>query len=1053
MKHLRNGSPKSPQFQAEPGSRTRSKAPSFVGCRFETGMAFSRRRIHYSVGGDLLEREKLVPKKFLTMEEEAKVTGDMRELYDRILPSRESDQRRADFVQKLDRILNEKWPGNDIRVHMFGSSGNMLCTNDSDDGMQNVVCVPHAKVPIVKFWDPEIHLACDMNVNNTLALENTRMIKTYVQLDARVRPLAMIIKYWTKRRILNDAAKKAKSTVDGKYDGFNDDLDALRGIGESNKETLGELLFQFFRRYGHDVDFEREVISVREGETISKEAKKWHLMQNNRLCIEEPFNIERNLGNTADDISFRGIHLELRRAFDLVAKGKTDECFDHYLFPPTEERVYEKPAPKPPPVLSRSRSQSQSSRGKAGHGNRGGRHYSSGSKNRRASSAAATNKYPLPPNNPAAYSVDPSLNNEQFINAQFEQLKLHRQLFDEMQTLQRQEYELRLKQAQNQLQAEYELQATGQAPPTGPHTAREARRLQAAAQVPLSAPLRGSPQFPPYMYPQVPGTPQNVHTQPSSPSLRSAQLDLRRSMHRSNVTDGSSSGSIRSHSQPARSMPLNLPARNVPPLPQNSQQMLHYQNLRHQQHLPHEQVYFPVEGHNGQRFVDVPGFGDPRRHPMQLPFDENITKEYAGYWINDSPPPRSYRDETRMPRMPFAQDQYPRVRGIPPNFDRLRSSSRSPSPSTAIPFRDRAFSLQHSANAPNGRQRLERVAGTIAPSRMTGPIIVNGTDALQMVDCPPMVESSSHTTTISETTSGSDEPTYQTPATGEMESFQNPPFEDDFAIDQAQFLYQGQQMSERFRHPQHDARHFMEPSPRRLSNQAPDAVAHEAVVRQSERKPVNSRGLNIQFGEHDYNRPPAKSKSDQIPPQEPARQSNHVPRIDAQLLPATEGQTEKAQAVPPLLSPVREVRTPSPTHGRRRDDSDMAKASTVKRAYGKMDLRIPSFAEIQAKRSEARLESPGITASSLKPNGNITPKMNGASPFKQTPVTSPVYHMQVPQNTPSSPTSPRSHAALQQVSAWQQQYSKKHRKNKSRHGTEQIFGEAMPVNEAERKGG
>lgn len=64
-----------------------------------------------------------------------------------------------------------------------------------------------AKVPIVKAWDPEFQLACDMNVNNTLALENTRMIRTYIDIDDRVRPLAMIIKYWTRRRVMNDAGK------------------------------------------------------------------------------------------------------------------------------------------------------------------------------------------------------------------------------------------------------------------------------------------------------------------------------------------------------------------------------------------------------------------------------------------------------------------------------------------------------------------------------------------------------------------------------------------------------------------------------------------------------------------------------------------------------------------------------------------------------------------------------------------------------------------------------------------------------------------------------
>jgi DNA polymerase sigma len=72
-------------------------------------------------------------------------------------------------------------------------------------GMERVVCVSHAKVPIVKIWDPELRLACDMNVNNTSALENTRMIGTYVSIDKRVRQLAMTIKYWTRRRVLNDA--------------------------------------------------------------------------------------------------------------------------------------------------------------------------------------------------------------------------------------------------------------------------------------------------------------------------------------------------------------------------------------------------------------------------------------------------------------------------------------------------------------------------------------------------------------------------------------------------------------------------------------------------------------------------------------------------------------------------------------------------------------------------------------------------------------------------------------------------------------------------------
>jgi len=83
----------------------------------------------------------------------------------------------------------------------------VLTILSTTDGMEKVVCVSGAKVPIVKIWDPKLKLNCDMNVNNTMALENTRMIRTYVEIDERVRPLAMVLKYWTRRRVVNDAGK------------------------------------------------------------------------------------------------------------------------------------------------------------------------------------------------------------------------------------------------------------------------------------------------------------------------------------------------------------------------------------------------------------------------------------------------------------------------------------------------------------------------------------------------------------------------------------------------------------------------------------------------------------------------------------------------------------------------------------------------------------------------------------------------------------------------------------------------------------------------------
>lgn len=103
-----------------------------TGCKYETSAAFGRRRIPYNIGADLLEKAAEPPKESLTSDEDTKLSDDMKELYRRLLPSEESECRRTKLVRKLDRILHDEWPGSEFTVHVFGSSGNMLCTSESD---------------------------------------------------------------------------------------------------------------------------------------------------------------------------------------------------------------------------------------------------------------------------------------------------------------------------------------------------------------------------------------------------------------------------------------------------------------------------------------------------------------------------------------------------------------------------------------------------------------------------------------------------------------------------------------------------------------------------------------------------------------------------------------------------------------------------------------------------------------------------------------------------------------------------------------------------------
>jgi DNA polymerase sigma len=81
---------------------------------------------------EILDKVKEEPKKTLDPHEEDKLSGDMRELYDRLEPKQEDTDTRARFVEKVQRILEQEFPGNKMMVHVFGSSGNMLWTSESD---------------------------------------------------------------------------------------------------------------------------------------------------------------------------------------------------------------------------------------------------------------------------------------------------------------------------------------------------------------------------------------------------------------------------------------------------------------------------------------------------------------------------------------------------------------------------------------------------------------------------------------------------------------------------------------------------------------------------------------------------------------------------------------------------------------------------------------------------------------------------------------------------------------------------------------------------------
>lgn len=549
---------------------------------------------------------------------------------------------------------------------------------------------------------------------------------------------------------LQKRAQQKKDPCDGASSSFDDDLDALRGFGSANKERLGELLFQFYRYYGYEIDFESSVVSVREGKVINKKEKGWHFGQNNRLCVEEPFNTTRNLGNTADDSSFRGLHLELRRAFGAIAKGNFDEFCEQYEFPREEERerIFERPPPVPRPILTSTPSAqgraalNASARGRGGRhngSNRGGGNHNSNN-SRRPSNSSNRNNYRH------GNVLSPSEAALQAHNAQA-QVLLHDHLFQQIQFLQAQEQELRI-----QLQQQAYL--NGRSPPVmrQPYlqipvpgydaVADENTRARSGTinHPPLSAPLRQQMGHihPGYFQLGQQPTSAGPITNPPSPSLAPSGPDIKRSSRRMSFQNGNPSGTLRAHSQPARPIASHLSLQNLAALQQ--------QQAQRNEVLSSHRARRP----SSPTRLSSADYASIRHQSSSLPRTEQYDgrpSEYIGYYVGGSPHIQSFPN------------------GLVSPMHNLSIALRSGALYPWAPYGYRTSNVASTAETRNGASRPSSSERTPSPPskpvqrspvKSGGPLIVNGSVASSEprheapVDLVERYLSSSHPTSISD---------------------------------------------------------------------------------------------------------------------------------------------------------------------------------------------------------------------------------------------------------------------------------------------------------------
>nr|XP_012138483.1 PREDICTED: speckle targeted PIP5K1A-regulated poly(A) polymerase-like isoform X2 [Megachile rotundata] len=76
----------------------------------------------------------------------------------------------------------------EVKKIMYG----MNCT------FSDIIAIPKAKTPIIKFCYIRTNVSCDISFKNSLGIYKSHLIKYYISLDDRLKPLMMLIKYWGK---------------------------------------------------------------------------------------------------------------------------------------------------------------------------------------------------------------------------------------------------------------------------------------------------------------------------------------------------------------------------------------------------------------------------------------------------------------------------------------------------------------------------------------------------------------------------------------------------------------------------------------------------------------------------------------------------------------------------------------------------------------------------------------------------------------------------------------------------------------------------------------
>ncbi|CAN3501502.1 poly(A) RNA polymerase protein 1 [Diutina catenulata] len=282
------------------------------------------------------------------------LTEEMKDFVNYISPSKEEILARNEVITNLKATIKQFWPA--CTAHVFGSSATDLYLPGSDIDMvvvsstgdyedrsrlyqlsshlrqrhlaKQIEVIAKAKVPIIKFVDPDSNIHVDVSFERTNGIDAAHKIRHWLDTTPGLREMVLIVKQFLRSRKLNNVhvgGLGGYATIIMCYHFLRMHPKVSTGVMKIT-DNLGALLIEFFELYGRNFSYDNLIISL-DGDVprYMPKYKRPSLAAGRNpfaIVIQDPSDPDNNITRSSYNLR------DLKKAFGGAFQLLTAKCYE-----------------------------------------------------------------------------------------------------------------------------------------------------------------------------------------------------------------------------------------------------------------------------------------------------------------------------------------------------------------------------------------------------------------------------------------------------------------------------------------------------------------------------------------------------------------------------------------------------------------------------------------------------------------------------------------------------------------------------------------------------